>query len=146
MSNVIVPDSLSTTTVLDTLFEYYRLKLRDNALDTEMPDGGNGTIKLRPDKKDLRHQECAYSLSIYLELLKRLTSKDFNYAKEMGEVIYKFYNEIRVGYGKACKQNGPQSSMFFLIGMRMMEDVIDYIGACTDMYIEHEYTNGYREC
>lgn len=111
---------LNPTDLLDIIIAYYGYKIK------EFEDECS---KIPYNKWDGRHELCSTSLAVYMQLLKFLTSQDYDYLEDMADDIGYFYDQLIQGYlyTKQKGQEGERAGRVFLIGIRMMQDLMDHI-------------------
>lgn len=106
--------------LLDVITSYYGYKLKEFEIECE---------RTPYDKWDSRNVLCSYSITIFMELLRKLSSQDYDYIEDMADDIGMFYKSYMDGY-LITKQRGDEAKQlktFFLVGIRMMQDLMDYI-------------------
>ena len=112
--------------LISTIVDYYGVTIVKNRESYAM---------LRPDYWDSRQREQSYSDSAYMALLKMVCNGKWDYLEQLTEALSQFYSDMIIGYNRACEQKGS-SKNYFLMGMRMMEDLMDFIYATTGIIIE----------
>lgn len=112
-------NNLDAIDVVSVVIQYYGYRLRDFEAECLSKKGTDW---------DEKQELCSTAISIFIQLLKQLTTKDYDYVEEVADDISEFYENLVNGYLLAKQRpDANESKKVFLIGIRMLRDIMDHI-------------------